>query len=79
MNVVLGIRPNFGGKKMTKFFTSTEAAKAIGTTRDNLLYALRHGAPEPKRRLGGRRVFSTADIEDLRRWFDKHRGTAATA
>lgn len=62
---------------MLKVVSSGVAAKAIGVSRDSLLFALRTGAPEPTAgRLGDRRMFSEKDIETLREWFAKRRGRA---
>jgi DNA-binding transcriptional MerR regulator len=34
---------------------------------------LRSGAPEPETRIGGRRIFSEADIERLEAWYAPRR------
>ena len=46
-----------------------EAAQSLGITRDQLLWALRTGAPKPTVRAGGRRVFTEEDVRRLRQWF----------
>jgi hypothetical protein len=51
------------------WFSTGEAAGALGITRDSLTAALRAGAPEPALRLGGRRVFGQEDLLRLRHWF----------
>lgn len=54
---------------MSERYSSGEAAARGGMTRDALLHALRMGAPEPKTpRVGGRRMFSDADIERICKW-----------
>lgn len=61
---------------MIQFLSSGPAAKAIGVTRDSLLFALRTGAPEPKGgKVGNRRLFSQEDIETLREWFARRRNS----
>lgn len=59
-------------------FSTGEAALALGVSRDSLVAALRAGAPEPKQRVGGRRLFSPQDIDRVRSWFAS-RGRALTA
>lgn len=55
-------------------FSTGEAAKRLGVTRDSLLSALRSGAPEPETpRIGGRRAFSEADLERLAAWYAPRR------
>jgi hypothetical protein len=53
----------------TQWFSTGEAAAALGITRDALYAALRAGAPESQFRLAGRRVFGQRDLERLRQWF----------
>ena len=53
----------------TRWFSTGEAAAALGITRDALLAALRAGAPEPGMRLAGRRVFGREDLAQLTAWF----------
>jgi DNA-binding transcriptional MerR regulator len=50
-----------------------ETARELGLSRDALLAALRGGAPEPQRRVAGRRLFDDHDVDRLRMWF-KERG-----
>lgn len=52
-----------------KFYSTGEAAGKIGVTRDSLFNALRKGAPDAVRRMGGRRMFSEAEVERLAAWF----------
>lgn len=54
-------------------FSTGEAALALGVSRDSLVAALRAGAPEPKQRVGGRRMFSSHDIDQVRSWFASRR------
>ena len=49
-------------------FSSGGAARALGISRDALLWALRAGAPEPTVRVGGRRLFAEQDLQALRAW-----------
>jgi len=42
---------------------------ALGISRDALLAALRSGAPEPANRVGGRRLFSSEDLQSLSQRF----------
>ncbi len=59
---------------MEKMYSTGEAAQQLGLSRDALMFALRNsGAPEPQTgRPGGRRIFSEADVERLRKWFSAH-------
>ena len=50
------------------FLSTGDAAVTLGVTRDALTWALRHGAPEPRLRIAGRRIFDADDIERLREW-----------
>ena len=51
-------------------YSTGEAARLLGVTRDAVIHALRYGAPEPETpRMAGRRVFGETDIERLRAWF----------
>jgi len=58
-----------------EWFSTGEAAAALGISRDALTAALRAGAPEPAIRLAGRRVFGRPELDDLCRWFES-RGRA---
>ena len=54
-----------------KWYSTGEAANALGVSRDSLISALRSGAPEPQApRVGGRRVFGEEDLAQLRAWFN---------
>ncbi len=64
-------------RDQTQLFSTGEAATALGVTRDALHAALRAGAPEPRTRLAGRRVFAPEDLDRLRNWFAA-RGRAVT-
>ncbi len=51
-------------------FSIGEVAKAINVPAHRLKYALASGTlKEPRRRLNGRRCFSVADLERVRRYF----------
>ncbi len=52
-----------------RLYSSGDAAREIGVTRDALTWALRQGAPAPAHRTGGRRVFTAQEVEVLRAWF----------
>ena len=55
-------------------YSSGEAARLLGISRDSLLSALRSGAPAPQSaRFAGRRVFSDEDLERLRAWLGTRR------
>lgn len=56
-----------------KLFSTGEAARELGVARDAVVWALRSGAPKPRTRLAGRRVFTEAEILVLRNWFDERR------
>ncbi len=59
---------------MNNLLSSSGAAKALGMSRDSLMFALRTGAPEPRTpRLANRRVFSQNDVEALREYFQSRR------
>lgn len=53
-----------------ELLSTGETATRLGITRDALICALRSGAPEPERRIAGRRMFGEADMCALSRWFD---------
>ena len=61
----------------SEWFSTGEAAVALGISRDALVAAMRAGAPEPPIRLAGRRVFGKEDMIRLRRWFES-RGRVLT-
>ncbi len=50
-------------------WSTGEAAQALAVSRDALLWAMRAGAPRPRMRVAGRRVFTAQDLEALRAWF----------
>lgn len=52
------------------FYSTGEAAKKIGVSRDSLFGALKNGAPDSEIRIGGRRVFTEPEIERLADWYD---------
>ena len=55
-------------------YSSGEAARLLGVSRDSLLSALRSGAPAPQsKRIAGRRVFNDEDVERIRAWFGTRR------
>jgi DNA-binding transcriptional MerR regulator len=55
-------------------YSSGEAARLLGISRDSLLSALRSGAPAPKSaRIAGRRVFDDEDVERIRAWLGTRR------
>jgi hypothetical protein len=58
-----------------------DVAKALGVSRDSLIWALRMGAPGPADRIAGRRVYCTEDVAALQRWFSdrKHNVGAVSA
>lgn len=53
------------------WYSSGEAAEALGISRDALLTAFRSGAREPSSRVGGRRLYSEADLRAVSEWFQK--------
>lgn len=52
-----------------RFYSTGEAAKKIGVSRDSLFAALRTGAPDTKNRIGGRRIFSEIEVNSLEAWY----------
>ena len=53
-----------------KLLSTGDAARELGVSRDALLWALRTGAPEPAKRVAGRRVFEAEDLDQLRLWLE---------
>ncbi len=52
-----------------KLYSSGDAAKLIGISRDSLIMAIRNGsAPDASFRIGGQRVFSEDDIKKMKKW-----------
>ena len=54
-----------------RMYSSGEAAKRIGVTRDSLFAAIKAGAPDAMLRIGSRRVFTEAEVERLAAWYDQ--------
>ena len=54
-------------------YSSGEAAKRIGVTRDSLFAAIKAGAPDAALRIGSRRVFTEVELERLTEWFERRR------
>jgi hypothetical protein len=52
-------------------YSSGEAARKIGVTRDSLFAALKAGAPDAAIRIGSRRVFTEVEVEQLAAWYDR--------
>lgn len=52
-----------------RFYSTGEAAKKLGVSRDSLFAALRTGAPDTKNRIGGRRIFSETEVNSLEAWY----------
>ena len=52
-----------------RFYSTGEAAKKLGVSRDSLFSALRTGAPDTKNRIGGRRIFSETEVNSLEAWY----------
>ena len=52
-----------------RIYSSGEVAKKLGVSRDSLFGALKSGAPDTAHRLGGRRVFTEAEVERLAEWY----------
>lgn len=51
-------------------FSSGDVANVLGIKRDRLAAAiLRCGCPDASLRIGGKRVFTPADIAAIRRWY----------
>lgn len=70
----LGSSFNLQEEQNMEILSTGGAAKRLGVSRDSLLAALRSGAPEPETpRIGGRRIFSEADIERLEAWYAPRR------
>ncbi len=57
-----------------KLYSTGEAAKAIGVTRDSLFGALKNGAPDAASRVGGRRYFTDEEVKHLADWYKHRRG-----
>ncbi len=55
------------------FYSTGEAAKQLGVTRDSLFNAIRKGAPDATNRIGNRRVFTDEEVKRLEAWFDYRR------
>ena len=56
-----------------RIYSSGEAAKRLGVSRDSLFGALRNGAPDAESRIGNRRAFTDAEIEKLAEWYERRR------
>jgi uncharacterized protein (UPF0216 family) len=56
-----------------RIYSSGEAAKRLGVTRDSLFSALKAGAPDAELRTGSRRVFTETELERLAEWFERRR------
>lgn len=54
-----------------KFYSTGEAAKAVGVTRDSLFGALKNGAPDAASRMGGRRFFTEDEVAKLAEWYGR--------
>ena len=54
-----------------RMYSTGEAAKLLGVTRDSLHAALRTTAPYAGNRIGNRRAFTDDEVEQLRKWFDR--------
>ncbi len=52
------------------FYSTGEAAKRIGVTRDSLFNAIRKGAPDAMNRTGNRRLFTEEEVNRLEAWYD---------
>ena len=53
-----------------KMYSTGEAAKQVGVTRDSLFAALKGGAPDAANRVGNRRIFTQEEVDRLAAWFD---------
>lgn len=53
-----------------RMYSTGEAAKLLGVTRDSLHAALRTDAPDAANRIGSRRVFTGEEVERLAEWFE---------
>ena len=60
-----------------KEYSTGEAARLIGVSRDTIHSYFRSGAPRPKKRLGNRIAFTRRDIAKLCDWFEA-KGIAVT-
>ena len=60
-----------------KEYSTGEAAKLIGVSRDTIHSYFRSGAPEPKKKIGNRRAFTRKDVIRLCDWFEA-KGIAVT-
>ena len=56
-----------------RFFSTGEAAKRLGVTRDSLFASLRAGAPDTMNTIGGRRCFNDDEIDKLAAWYERRR------
>lgn len=54
-----------------KLYSTGEAAKAVGVTRDSLFGALKNGAPDAVNRIGGRRYFTEDEVARLAEWYGR--------
>jgi len=54
--------------KTTILYSSGDAARELGISRDALHWAIRIGAPCPNARVAGRRVFNSDDLHAIRGW-----------
>lgn len=57
-----------------KLYSTGEAAKAVGVTRDSLFGAFKNGAPDAANRVGGRRYFTDEEVKRLAEWYKHRRG-----
>lgn len=57
---------------MTMYSTG-EAAKRLGVTRDAIFSALISGAPDAAVRVGNRRIFTEEEVGKLAAWFERRR------
>lgn len=52
-----------------EFFSTGEAARAVGIHRWRLTYLIESGqVPDARRRFAGRRMFGRDEVEDIARW-----------
>lgn len=56
-----------------QMYSTGEAAKLLGVTRDSLHAALRTTAPDAANRIGNRRVFTEEEVKRLAAWFERRR------
>lgn len=58
---------------MIKMYSTGEAAKRLGVTRDAVFSALISGAPDAAIRVGNRRIFTEEEVGKLAAWFERRR------